>query len=279
MSNDCKSCGAVLHGRFCSACGEKSLMPDDHSIRHYLGSLVNAFTFVDSKFWHTLKAVAVRPGELSAAYMDGRRTRYMRPVAFFFLANFLYFLAPVFETFTLTLYAHMNLMPYSDWAAVQVNDHLTSSGTSLDVFEARYRTASSNNAKLLLVFVVFMLSLPLGLLYIGKRSYFSAYVTAAFELMAFYLWVCTLALGLAFAALVMALEHLGTPASHLMQDAYTIGPLLALHFWATISIGRRFFGCSWPGAIWRSLALMFGVIFAITSYRLLLFLVTFWQLT
>ncbi|MEZ4740015.1 MAG: hypothetical protein R2818_11820 [Flavobacteriales bacterium] len=41
----CKSCGSVVVGRYCSACGEKVLTPDDHTLKHYLGALLNAFTF------------------------------------------------------------------------------------------------------------------------------------------------------------------------------------------------------------------------------------------
>ena len=273
----CKSCGNAVSGLYCSACGEKVLTPADHTLKHYLGALLNAFTFADSKLWNTLKAVVLRPGELSAAYMDGRRVKYMRPVAFFFLANFIYFAAPFFETFNTTLNSQLHNQQYSGWAQRKVEAHLAESGRTLEEFKVLYEPASANNAKLLLVTMVFLLLLPIALLYLRKWKYLSAYVTASFELMSFYLWVSTLALGaISFAALSIQ-QALGTAISDRSVDEVLSIPLVILHFWVTIGIGRRFFGCTWLGATWRAAAMLFGLQYALLAYRLLLFTVTFWQ--
>jgi len=279
MSNDCKTCGAPVNDRYCGACGEKRLTPEDHTLNHYLGALLNAFTFADSKLWNTLKAVVLRPGELSSAYMDGRRVKYMRPVAFFFLANFIYFLAPIFETFNTRLNSQMHHQGHSGWVREKVEGHLAATGQTLAEYTALYDPASSNNAKLLIVAMVFALFIPIGVIYVRKRSYISAYLTAAFEMMAFHLWGTTIALGLAFALLVLLLRVLDIPSAHLMNDAHVKWPALALHLWVTIGIGRRFFGCSWVGSIWRSGAMLFGLQFALMAYRILLFAVTFWTVS
>lgn len=275
----CRSCGIAVSGRYCSACGEKVLTPDDHTLKHYLGALLNAFTFADSKLWNTLKAVVLRPGELSDAYMDGRRVKYMRPVAFFFLANFIYFLAPVFETFNTRLNSQMHYLGHSRWVRAKVEGHLASTGQTLAEFTALYEPASSNNAKLLLVVMVFALFVPMLIIYFRKRTFVSAYVTAAFELMAFHVWVTTIALGLLFAVVILAVRAAGVQFTGAMTDAYTQWPALALHLWVTIGIGRRFFRCSLAGAIWRSLAMLFGLQFALAVYRMLLFALTFWQIS
>jgi hypothetical protein len=278
-ATSCKSCGTAVTGPYCSACGEKVLGPDDHTLKHYLGALLNAFTFADSKFWTTLKAVVLRPGELSTAYMDGRRVRYMRPVAFFFLANFIYFAIPVFQTFNTSLEGHMHHMPYSTWAKEKVEQHLERGGETLETFTARYAPASANNAKLMLVLMVFLLVLPVGLLYLRKRPYFSAYVTAAFELMAFHVWISTVVLGTAFGLLVVLLNAMGVHTAFIDADSYLSVPLILLHMWVTIGIGRRFFGCTWAGSAWRAMAMLFGMQFALTAYRMLLFGVTMWNIT
>lgn len=278
-SSTCKSCGSAVLDRYCSACGEKVLTPDDHTLKHYFSALLNAFTFADSKFWNTLKAVVLRPGELSAAYMDGRRVKYMQPVAFFFLANFIYFAIPVFQTFNTSLDSHMRYMPYSSWANTQVEDYLERTDGTLDELTARYAPASANNAKLMLVLMVFLLVLPMAVFYVRKRSYFSAYVTASFELMAFHVWVSTIFLGTAFGVLIVLLNTLGLPSDHLDADTYLILPLTLLHLWVSIGIGRRFFGCSLAGSAWRACAMLFGLQFALTAYRALLFALTFWQVS
>ncbi len=273
----CKSCGSVVTDRYCSSCGEKVLTPEDHTLKHYLGALISAFTFADSKLWNTLKAVVLRPGELSAAYMEGRRVKYMRPVAFFFLANFIYFLAPVFETFNTRLNSQMYYLSHSAWVRAKVEGHLADTGRTLEEFTAIYEPASSNNAKLLLVVMVFALFVPIGIIFFRKRKYISAYITAAFEMMAFHVWVTTIALGLLFAAVILLLRAAGIQFTDAMTDAYTQWPALALHLWVTIGIGRRFFRCTWVGSIWRSVAMLFGLQFALSAYRLLLFSLTFWQ--
>jgi hypothetical protein len=278
-ANSCKSCGHAVDGLYCTACGEKVLTPDDHTLKHYLGALLNAFTFADSKLWNTLKAVVLRPGELSTAYMDGRRVKYMRPVAFFFLANFIYFAIPVFQTFNTSLEGHMRYMPYSSWAKAKVEQHLERTGGTLEELTARYAPVSANNAKLMLVFMVFLLVLPMVLFYLRKRNYFSAYITASFELMSFHVWVSTIFLGTVFALLVILLKPMGINLDRLDVDHYLSIPLILLHIWATSQIGRRFFGCTWAGGLWRSVAMLFGLQFALTTYRLLLFVFTFWQVS
>lgn len=275
----CKSCGNVVAGHYCSACGEKVLTPDDHTLKHYLGALLNAFTFADSKLWNTLKAVVLRPGELSAAYMDGRRVRYMRPVGFFFLANFIYFTVPLFETFNSSLSSQLSSQNYSTWARQKVEAQLTGNGITMEEFAARYEPASTNNAKLLLVAMVFLLVVPLALLYLRKSSYASAYVTAAFELMAFHLWVSTLLLGLITFGVVKLMRAVQVPVEPLSVDAVLFVPFVLLHLWVTLGLSRRFFGCSWGGSLWRTVLLFFGLQYALTTYRLLLFLFTFWQVS
>jgi len=274
----CKSCGAPVAGRFCAACGEKVLTPDDHTLKHYLGALLNAFTFVEGKFWNTLKAVVLRPGELSAAYMDGRRVKYMRPVAFFFLANFIYFAVPLFETFNTRLNSQLHNQQYSGWAQRKVEAHLAESGRTLEGFKVLYEPASANNAKLLLVTMVFLLLLPMSVLYLLKRKYVSAYVTASFELMSFYLWVATLALGVITFTVLTVQQAMGTTVADGSVDELLSVPLVLLHFWVTIGIGRRFFGCTWLGAAWRAAAMLFGLQLALSAYRLLLFLATMWSI-
>jgi len=205
--------------------------------------------------------------------------KYMRPVAFFFLANFIYFLAPIFETFNTRLNSQMHYLGHSRWVRERVEGQLAATGQTLDEYTALYDPASSNNAKLLIVAMVFALFIPIAIIYFRKRSYISAYITAAFEMMAFHLWVTTIGLGLVFALFVLVLRLVDIPFGHLMTDVYMQWPALALHLWVTIGIGRRFFGCSWVGSMWRSGAMLFGLQFALMAYRILLFAVTFWTVS
>ena len=276
---NCKNCGTELRGRYCSSCGEKTLLPEDHSLRHYLSFLINAFTFADSKFWRTLKAVVLRPGELSKAYMQGPRSPYMPPLAFFFLANFIYFLLPLFETFNTSLDSQLNHQNFSIWIAPMVNEHLAATGMDMDAFRTVYEPASTSNAKLLIVVMVGLLFIPLALVFYGKLKYISASVTAAFEMMAFHLWVSTIALS-AFMFLAVRITNMfGGDDSVLINDEIISLVIFGLQFYVTMGLARRFYGCTMAGSIWRTVVMFAGVAFALSGYRLILFLTTFMQVT
>jgi hypothetical protein len=100
---NCVNCTTPFAGRYCSMCGEKVLIEDDRSLKHYLSDLFNAFTFIDGKFFRSLRSLILSPGTMSSSVSRGIRQPYMKPIAFFFVANFIYFLFPVFNIFNTSL--------------------------------------------------------------------------------------------------------------------------------------------------------------------------------
>jgi hypothetical protein len=89
----CDDCGHPTDGRYCSQCGQ-----DQRSrrisvwtlIRDYLG---DAFD-LDSKLFRTLGQLVARPGLLTAEYLAGRRTRYVKPFRIYLLASVILFVLP-----------------------------------------------------------------------------------------------------------------------------------------------------------------------------------------
>ena len=116
----CKSCGILFRGQFCHACGEKIVQPNEKSVGHFIGILINEMTLLDGKFFRTIKLMLVRPGEVSYHYMNGKRVPFLKPMSMFFIANLLYFLFPLFNSLNSPLYVQMNLLPYSKPAAQMV---------------------------------------------------------------------------------------------------------------------------------------------------------------
>jgi hypothetical protein len=103
----CLTCDNKFQGRYCNKCGEKVIEPYDRSIKHFFDNLLNAFTFIDGKFLNSFRTMLLKPGKMSADIAIGRRQPYMKPVAFFFVANFIYFFFPISKTFNSTLYAQL----------------------------------------------------------------------------------------------------------------------------------------------------------------------------
>jgi F0F1-type ATP synthase membrane subunit b/b' len=87
----CLNCGAALNGgRFCSNCGQPA-----HANRS-LWALVEELAWnvfnLDTKAWRTVPRLIGRPGTLTRSYIDGKRARYLTPLATFLLCYFFMFL-------------------------------------------------------------------------------------------------------------------------------------------------------------------------------------------
>jgi hypothetical protein len=95
-SNDaCANCGAALTGEFCSVCGQKRFVASDRGFGSLLRQFMEAATDLDGRFWGTLRALLAQPGRLSRDYIEGRRARWMSPIALFLLVNLVYFVSAV----------------------------------------------------------------------------------------------------------------------------------------------------------------------------------------
>ncbi|MEQ1688274.1 MAG: DUF3667 domain-containing protein, partial [Sphingopyxis sp.] len=84
----------ALIGAYCHGCGQKALV--HRSITAFGHDLLHGIWHFDGKLWRTLPMLLWRPGELTRAYIDGQRARYMSPLSMFLLAVFLTF--AVFNT-------------------------------------------------------------------------------------------------------------------------------------------------------------------------------------
>jgi hypothetical protein len=87
----CEDCGAELHGRYCSVCGQAAV--DYHrSFRHVIADVAESFLNWDSKFLKTIGLLVVRPGWLTNQFVAGRRTRYLHPLRLYLLVSIVFFL-------------------------------------------------------------------------------------------------------------------------------------------------------------------------------------------
>jgi hypothetical protein len=86
----CTNCGAPLHGRYCSSCGQRAGTAA-HTVGHFLREAIEAFTHADSRLWSTLKALLRRPGFLTREYFAGRRARYLPPLRLYLIMSVLFF--------------------------------------------------------------------------------------------------------------------------------------------------------------------------------------------
>ena len=87
----CLNCNAVVHGKYCSFCGQENVHPQE-SLWHLIVHFFNDITHFDGKFFSSVKYVITKPGFLTSEYVRGRRTSYLNPVRFYVFTSFLFFL-------------------------------------------------------------------------------------------------------------------------------------------------------------------------------------------
>ncbi len=87
----CLNCGAIVHDRFCSHCGQENTEPKE-SVKHLIGHFLADITHYDSKFFSTLADLIFRPGFLTAEYNAGKRVAYLNPIRMYIFISALFFL-------------------------------------------------------------------------------------------------------------------------------------------------------------------------------------------
>jgi hypothetical protein len=86
---NCLNCGAVLAGDYCHSCGQKAHV--HRSLAAFFHDLLHGVFHFEGKIWNTLPMLAWKPGELTRSYIDGKRTRFVSPIALFLFCVFLMF--------------------------------------------------------------------------------------------------------------------------------------------------------------------------------------------
>ncbi len=104
----CPSCGTDLAGSFCHHCGEKKFHQHDLAVKHFLLHVLDEFTHLDSKVFATVRYLFLKPGFLTAEFIAGRRSRYMKPLSLFLASVALLLLADSIHP--LSLYNMQRLM-------------------------------------------------------------------------------------------------------------------------------------------------------------------------
>ena len=85
----CLNCGTILAGAHCHNCGQKAHV--HRTLRGFLHDLVHGVLHFEGKFWRTMPLLIWRPGQLMREYIDGKRAKYVGPVALFLFTVFISF--------------------------------------------------------------------------------------------------------------------------------------------------------------------------------------------
>jgi len=102
-----------MQGPYCVSCGQKN-EPEHRSLWQLVKDAVGPAVLLESKVWRTLGTLLRRPGELTLAYTEGRRTRYIRPLRLYLWVSVLFFSALALlpahvETLKLSKNGHLHI--------------------------------------------------------------------------------------------------------------------------------------------------------------------------
>jgi hypothetical protein len=86
---NCTDCGEPVSGKFCSNCGQPTHV--HRSLLHLVEEVLHGVLHFDARIWRTLPLLLLNPGRLTREWIQGKRTRYVSPLAIFLFTVFLMF--------------------------------------------------------------------------------------------------------------------------------------------------------------------------------------------
>ncbi|HEX4910305.1 MAG TPA: DUF3667 domain-containing protein [Permianibacter sp.] len=208
--NACANCGHTPVGRYCPACGQRQLSRAQFSLRHLAGELGANLLQWDNKLLRTLVLALAKPGELSALYLAGARSRYTSPITLLLLLFFFFFVGSVPLTdFTQPLQAHLEWgkwysAPFADW--LQAKAAATSGG--MPALALAFGQQQHELAKTLVLLHVPLFAIGLKLLHVRRDVYYVEHVIVASHFLVAVLLTTLLAVLLLF----LPVESLYAPA-------------------------------------------------------------------
>jgi hypothetical protein len=273
MTEHCPNCDTLLVGRWCHACGQKRIEPDERTVRWFLGEFFAALTNLDSRFMRSLVSLLTRPGQLAAEWMAGRRARWLPPIALFLLMNVVYFFAPQITDLNLPLRDQVRQW-YGDHAQALVDARLAERDQSFEEYAVDFEREALSLAKTLIVLHVPPFALALMVLAWNRRLMFVDHLVVSLQV-----WTALLFAILAVPLLLTGLLKLLTLAD-LAFDRQT-GHLLLNRMLTTLTVLYLYFTLRnaygmprWRALLLAPVAFLAGAV-SHFLYRGILFYVTF----
>lgn len=273
----CKSCGNLFTGSYCNLCGEKVLLVSDRKFKSFLGTVLIAVTFADSKFIRTLWLILMNPGYLSKDYVDGIRVKYIRPLQLFFILNLVYFLFPVLQLFNSSLFTQMYLLPHRGLVRSLVLEKVATGTMSLQAYTLLYDAKSQSLAKLLIVVFIVLASIPLSLIFRKKKLYFTDHTALAVELASFNLAVNALLLSFIFWFLNTLFNWAESTWINYLDDVAIAFIFILTNVYFLWRASKTFYGQKGIKSIVKVVLAIVGLYASLEAYRFILFFITYWS--
>jgi hypothetical protein len=272
----------------CGECG-RALKPavKDLSVRHFLREGLLAITDFDSTLLASFRSLLTKPGELTAEYLHGDRSRFLPPLRIFLLCNLIYFIAAAsyqINVLTIPLRVQTEQMTYKNGARALLRRHLDEPEIISSIagrraedradaaFAVKYDAATETVGKAIVIVLIPLFALVLQGLYAGSGRYFVEHLVLATHLSAFLLLAIP-ALSMAAIGVLYLLYyalHVRSGFGETQVDTVLLSVVGAYAFRAQ----RAAYGTARMVTVLRTSVLMVMLVPTIVVLKFVLFLVT-----
>lgn len=169
----CRNCVSELNGKFCKDCGQRASV-GKVTFKETFQDFMDMVFSVNAPLMLTLKMLVVNPGKLFREYLDGKRKKYYKPVAFLILT-------------TIVFVVIRSLINYDPLEGIARVGDVDSTTVNLVNEASKFFSKNGNNIVFILVFT---LSLSLKLFFF-RRYLLSEFIAISFYIIGFYTLMTT----------------------------------------------------------------------------------------
>lgn len=186
----CPSCQTFVATPYCPTCGERPQHARDLTLRGLFDQAVEALTNVDGRVLRSVRWLLTRPGQLTVAYLQGRRKPFLAPFPLFLIANVLFF---AFESmtggtvFSTPLESHLYKQPWSQAARPVIERRLERMQTTAAVYAPKFDAAIALHARSLILLMALSFTALPAVAFRRSRKPFAAHAVFSLHLYAFVL--------------------------------------------------------------------------------------------
>ncbi len=223
----CPNCAGLLHGLYCSDCGQRRPQPDDYSTSCFLVDALSDLFSINGKTFRTARQLLFHPGRLTLDHFQGRRIQYLKPLQIFLIVNVLFVLFAIRNgMFDPKLDEYLNFSPPpQEFTRQLVTQRIAQKAIS---FEA-YATAFDHNEDLLrkslIVLLVPLFALVLWALSHRGRRYYAEHLVFSIHFFSFF-WLFTTLTGWPIGFLV---DRAGVFSDFVLEPLIGIATVLYLY--------------------------------------------------
>lgn len=135
----CPNCNCNVSTPYCPACGEHPLSQRDLTLGGLTVQIAQSLSDIDGRLLNSFRCLMMRPGTLTAAYLQGQRKPYIGPFPLFLYANVVFFATQSltdFRIFSTLFDMHLHNQMWHDLAQFLVTQRLKVTGKTLAIVQS-----------------------------------------------------------------------------------------------------------------------------------------------